>query len=105
MDWRVYNNPEVDDKKLLDLYVWYGHPFPRKNADGSEIVPESSDESTSLDSNRSEDYYQDSPHSESTEKSVSDFHFESSFYIQCMSQDHSPLYVTPTSRLFLVSSL
>ncbi|KAG8138712.1 hypothetical protein E2320_001516 [Naja naja] len=36
MDWESYNQ-DKDDDKLIDLLVFYGAPFPIKDADGNEI--------------------------------------------------------------------
>ncbi|XP_072544966.1 deleted in lung and esophageal cancer protein 1 isoform X3 [Salminus brasiliensis] len=37
MDWLTYNK-EAEDRKLIDLIVAYGEPFPLKDADGNEIA-------------------------------------------------------------------
>lgn len=37
MDWLTYNK-EAEDKKLVDLIVAYGEPFPLKDADGNEVA-------------------------------------------------------------------
>ncbi|XP_017573141.2 deleted in lung and esophageal cancer protein 1 isoform X1 [Pygocentrus nattereri] len=37
MDWLTYNK-ETGDRKLIDLIVAYGEPFPLKDADGNEVV-------------------------------------------------------------------
>ncbi|XP_053467700.1 deleted in lung and esophageal cancer protein 1 [Ictalurus furcatus] len=37
MDWLTYNK-ETEDRKLIDLLVAYGEPFPLKDVDGNEVV-------------------------------------------------------------------
>lgn len=37
LDWLTYNK-ETEDRKLIDLLVTYGEPFPLKDVDGSEVV-------------------------------------------------------------------
>ncbi|XP_069503787.1 deleted in lung and esophageal cancer protein 1 isoform X2 [Ambystoma mexicanum] len=37
LDWEIYNL-EKDDRKLIDLLVFYGDPFPLKDMDGNEII-------------------------------------------------------------------
>ncbi|KAI5617177.1 deleted in lung and esophageal cancer protein 1 isoform X2 [Silurus asotus] len=37
LDWLTYNK-EADDRKLIDLLVAYGEPFPLKDVDGNELV-------------------------------------------------------------------
>jgi len=31
LDWRTYNYPEPHDRKVIDLNVWFGEPFPLKS--------------------------------------------------------------------------
>ena len=38
VDWETHNVVE-GDKKLVDLIVTYGKPFPLKDSDDNEIVP------------------------------------------------------------------
>ncbi|XP_009952310.1 PREDICTED: deleted in lung and esophageal cancer protein 1, partial [Leptosomus discolor] len=37
LDWEIYNQ-EQDDKKLVDLLMFFGDPFPPKDADENEAV-------------------------------------------------------------------
>ncbi|XP_060755864.1 deleted in lung and esophageal cancer protein 1 [Neoarius graeffei] len=37
LDWLTYNK-ETEDRKLIDLVVAYGDPFPLKDVDGNEVV-------------------------------------------------------------------
>ncbi|NWU64760.1 DLEC1 protein, partial [Pterocles burchelli] len=37
LDWKIYNHEE-DDKKLVDLLMFFGDPFPRKNMDENETA-------------------------------------------------------------------
>ncbi|XP_043923496.1 deleted in lung and esophageal cancer protein 1 [Protopterus annectens] len=37
LNWQTYNK-EKGDSQLLDLLVSYGDPFPRKDADGNELI-------------------------------------------------------------------
>ncbi|XP_026793913.3 deleted in lung and esophageal cancer protein 1 isoform X1 [Pangasianodon hypophthalmus] len=37
LDWVTYNK-ETEDRKLIDLLVAYGEPFPLKDVDGNEVV-------------------------------------------------------------------
>lgn len=37
LDWLTYNK-DPEDRKLLDLLVAYGEPFPLKDVDGNEVV-------------------------------------------------------------------
>lgn len=37
LDWLTYNK-ETEDRKLIDLLVAYGEPFPLKDVDGNELV-------------------------------------------------------------------
>ena len=39
VDWRVFNQDEPDDNKLMDFIISYGRPFPPYDSDGKEIVP------------------------------------------------------------------
>lgn len=65
MDWRVFNQPEPDDEKLVDLNVWYGHPFPKKDENGIEIVPAYNEEGSATSSDRYS-HLEDTPRSESS---------------------------------------
>lgn len=37
LDWLTYNK-ETEDRKLIDLLVAYGEPFPLKDVDGNMFV-------------------------------------------------------------------
>jgi len=37
LDWEIYNQ-EQDDKKLVDLLVFFGDPFPPKDTDENETA-------------------------------------------------------------------
>lgn len=67
VDWRVSNTPEKDDKKLLDLNVWYGPAFPKKDSFDNEIVPGQSSQAK-FDTTNQNDYF-NSPESGVTERS------------------------------------
>lgn len=39
VDWRVYNQNDENNDRLLDFIVSYGRPFPQVDASGNEILP------------------------------------------------------------------
>ncbi|XP_039261359.2 deleted in lung and esophageal cancer protein 1-like [Styela clava] len=70
VDWCVLNTAELDDRKLLDLNVWYGSAFPRRDSDGNEITPQQYEPKQSAEiRHTNEMYYNDSPESGLTERS------------------------------------
>ena len=43
VDWEIYNLVP-DDRKLLDLMITYGNPFPIRDEQGVEVVPNDDDD-------------------------------------------------------------
>ena len=60
MDWHIFNLVPKD-RKLLDLLVTFGNPFPLKDENGEEIVEDDAGESRPLSVRSIKDKFCDSP--------------------------------------------
>ena len=42
LDWRTFNYPEPDDKKIIDFKIWFGEAFPLLTEKTSDVSFKSS---------------------------------------------------------------